>query len=171
MVVNSEDGHKSSATMVMIKHEDGGIFSYATPHKDIQGDAHRLPTRMAKDIENCGNQNVVVQIQSDQEPAIVNVQEEIRTLRKGRTICTNSPVGESESNGRAENAVKRVQAKFRALRSDLEERIGAKIDVNKPFGSWLVRWAGEVLTRYTRGDDGKTAWSSLRTLNLGPSTS
>ena len=105
---------------------------------------------------------MVVQIQSDQEPAIVNVQEEIRYLRKGRTICTNSPVGESESNGRAENAVKRVQVKFRALRSDLEEKLGTKIDMNKPFGSWLIRWAGEVLTKYTKGDDGKTPWERRR---------
>ena len=117
---------------------------------------------MAKDIDNCGNQNVVVQVQSDQEPAIVNVQEEIRVIRKGRTICTNSPVGESESNGRAENAVKRVQTKFRALRSDLEEKLGTKIDVNKLFGSWVIRWAGEVLTKYTRGDGGKTAWERRR---------
>ena len=109
-----------------------------------------------------GNQNDVVQIQSDQEPAIVNVQEEIRPLRKGRTICTNSSVAESGSNGRAENAVKRVQGKFRALRFDLEEELGAKININKPSGSWLIRWAGEVLTNYTRGDDGKTAWGRRR---------
>ena len=55
-----------------------------------------------------------------------------------------------------------MQAKFRALRSDLEEKFGAKLDINKPFGSWLIRWAGEVLTKYTRGDDGKTAWQRRR---------
>ena len=110
MVMNSEDGDKARSTMVLVNHEDGGVFTYATPAKGILGDSYWLPKRMAKDIDNCGNQNVVVQIQNDQEPAIIAVQEETQHLRRGRTICTNSPVGESESNGgrkrRTENAYK-----------------------------------------------------------------
>ena len=57
----------------------------------------------------------------------------------GRLKCSNRAVGESESIVRAENAIKPVQAKFRALRFDLEEKPGRKIDVNKQFGTWLIR--------------------------------
>ncbi len=67
----------------------------------------------------------------------------------------NSPVGESECNGRAENAVRRVEIKVRTLRSALEEKLGAKVDMSRPFATWLIRWAGEVLTKYTIGRDGK----------------
>jgi hypothetical protein len=141
------EGEHVPYSIVMVNHEDGGIFSYATPAKGIQGDSYWVPRRLAKDIDNCGTQSVTVQVKSDQEPAIVNVQEEIRYLRKSKTICTNSPVGESECNGRAENAIRRVEAKFRTLRSALEAKLKSKIDVTRPFATWLVRWSGEVLTK------------------------
>ena len=91
--MKSEDGDIANSTLVVVNNEGGGILSYAAPSKGIQGGAYWVPKRIAMDIDNCGNQNVIVQVQSDQEPAIVNVQEEIRYLRRGRTICTNSPVG------------------------------------------------------------------------------
>ena len=85
----------------MVNHEDGGVFSYATPSKGIQGDAYWVPKRRAKDIDNCGTQEVPVQVKSDQGPSTTSVQDEVRYFRKARTICINSPVGESECNGRA----------------------------------------------------------------------
>ena len=103
-----------------------------------------------------------VQVKSDKDPAIVTLQKEIRYLRRGKTICTNSPVGESECNGRAENAIKRVEAKIRTLRSALESKLKAKIDMNKPFGTWLIRWAEEMSTKYTLGNDRMTAWQRRR---------
>ena len=163
MRMNSEDSEKSRATMVMVNHEDGGVFAYATPGKGIQGDRYWLPKRMAKDIDNCGSKDVRVQIKSDQEPAIVVVQEEIRELRRSKTICVNSPVGESECNGRAENAIRRVEVKVRTLRSHIESKAKTKIDMNGPIATWLIRWAGEILTKYTKGQDGKTAWERRRT--------
>ena len=78
MRMDSHDQEKSRATMVMVNHEDGGIFAYATPGKGILGERRWLPRRMAKDIDNCGSGNVnFVQTKSDQEPAVVAVQEEI----------------------------------------------------------------------------------------------
>ena len=79
---------------------------------------------MSKDIDNCGNRSSKLQIKSDQEPATVAVQEETRRSRTGHTICTNSLVGEPECNGRAENAVRRVEVKFRTLKADLERKGG-----------------------------------------------
>ena len=64
-----------------------------------------------------------IQIKNDQEPSIVAGQTEIQHLRRGRIICVNSPEGESECNGRAENAIRRVEAKTRTLRSALEDKI------------------------------------------------
>ena len=77
MRMDSQDKDKSHSTVVMVNHEDGGVFAYATPGEGIAGDKYWLPKRMAKDIDNCGSQDVQVQIKSDQEPAIVTVQEEI----------------------------------------------------------------------------------------------
>jgi len=160
-VLNSEDT-SLPYSIVMVNHEDGGVFSYATPSKGIQGDAYWVPKRLANDIDNCGTQKVTVQIKSDQEPSIVNVQDEVRYLRKASTICTNSPVGESECNGRAGNAIRRVDAKDRTIRSDLESKLKTKVDMSRPVATWMVRWAGEVLKKYTTGRDGKTAWQRRR---------
>ena len=34
--------------------------------------------------------------------------------------------------------------------------------MNRPFATWLVRWAGKILTKYTPGKDGKTPWERRR---------
>ena len=106
MVMNDDSEDKAGATPVMANHEDGGAFAYSVPNKGIFGESQWTPRRMSKDIDKCGNSNSKLQIKLDQGPSIVVVQEEIRRVRSGRTICTNSPVGESECNGRAENNVK-----------------------------------------------------------------
>ena len=49
---------KAPATMAVVKHEDGGIFAYATTGKGVQGDKRWLPKRIAKDIGNCGTKEV-----------------------------------------------------------------------------------------------------------------
>ncbi len=58
------------------------------------GDKYWLAKRIAKDIDNCGTKDARIQVKTDQEQAIVNLQEEVGELRRGKTICTNSPVGE-----------------------------------------------------------------------------
>ena len=67
MKIESEGDDKAASSMVMVNHEDGGIFSYATLGKGIAGDKYWLPKRMAKDIDNCGTKDVKIQIKSDQE--------------------------------------------------------------------------------------------------------
>jgi hypothetical protein len=124
MKMEDDSENTCKSCVVMVNHEDGGIFSYPTPGKGIQGDAYWVAKRLAKDIDGCGGAEVKVQVKSDQELAIVVLQEEIKFLRKGRTMCVNSPVGESECNGRAENAVRRVQVKFRTIRAFLEAKFG-----------------------------------------------
>ena len=154
--MNSAGEEKAPATMVVVNREDGGVFAYATTGKGIQGYKYWLPKRTEKDIDNCGTKGVQVQAKSDQEPAVVAVQEEIRHLRRGNTICVNSFVGESERNGRAENAIRRVEVKVRTLRSFIGSNTKRMTDMNGPFATWLIRWAGEILTKYAPGKDGKT---------------
>ena len=46
---------------------------------------------------------------SDQEAAMVALQAAIQRIRTAKAIAINSPVGESEANGRVENAIRRVE--------------------------------------------------------------
>ena len=77
MRMDSEDSEKSTSGMVLVNHEDGGSFSYATPWKGILGDRYWLPKRMARDIDNCCIKEAKIHIKNDQEPAIVVVEEDV----------------------------------------------------------------------------------------------
>ena len=66
----------------MIDHRHGRVFSYTVPHKGVLGEAEYVPSRMVRDIDNMGYKDVCVQIKSDQEPAIIFVQEYIKIIYK-----------------------------------------------------------------------------------------
>ena len=62
-------------------------------------------------------------IKSDQEPAIVHVQRAVIAKRgNAPAILVNSPVGGSRSDGRVENAIKKVRNVVKTLFSSLESR-------------------------------------------------
>ena len=67
---------------------------------------------------------IKVMIKSDQERAMVALQLEVQRIRTAKTIPINSPVGEAESNGRVENAIRQVQDKVRTLRHHWNMRAG-----------------------------------------------
>ena len=102
-----------------------------------------------------------MQLKSDQEPAIVNLQIALQEVRQG-VIPTHSPVGESESNGRVENAIRRVQEKVRALRHHLECGTQRRFFDDSPIMAWMIRWAGEIISKHSIGDDGKSAYERIR---------
>ena len=80
---------------------------------------------------------------------MTSVQMAVQEVRPKDVIPVNSPVGESECNGRAENAIRRIQEKTRALRHALERGLKEKIQDDAPIMAWLVRWAAEVLSNKT----------------------
>lgn len=100
-------------------------------------------------------------IKSDQEHAIVALQHEVRRHRIGRTIPVNSPVGKSESNGRVEDAIRRVQDKVRTMKCQVKIEVGISLDKLDDLMSWMVRWAGELITKYSLGKDKKIAHERL----------
>lgn len=63
-------------------------------------------------------------------------------------IPINSPVGESESIGRVENAIRRVQEKIRVLMHQVEQGIGQKVPDEAPIMAWMIRWAAEFISKY-----------------------
>ena len=77
-------------------------------------------------------------------------------------IPINSPVGESACNGRVENAVRRIQEKMKTLRHQLEGGIKQKIPDQSPIMAWMARWAAELISKYSAGDDGKSPYERIR---------
>ena len=85
-------------------------------NKGVSAEAAWLPKRIIHDWDNSGMKYAKIQLKVDQEFSIVQVQSAIQNVRQAPVIPVNSQVGESESNGRAEHAIKRVQEKVRVLR-------------------------------------------------------
>ena len=88
-------------------------------------------------------------IKGGQEISIVALQHDVQRLRDAKTIPVNSPVGESECNGRVENTIRRVQDKARTLKSHIDAETGLESDKLSDLMSWIVRWSGELIASVT----------------------
>ena len=69
-----------------------------------------IQRRIVRDMDNAGHKEVKLKFEGDQAPSILVLQQEVQRLRSSKSIPINSPFGESEGNGRAENAIKRVHS-------------------------------------------------------------
>ena len=101
-------------------------------------------------------------LKSDQEPAILALKAAAVKIVQNATgkeiVMEESPVGDSQSNGLAENAVKEVKGIVRSMRWAFDELHGVKLDVSSSVLPWMVRYAGAMLSRTRRGADGRTAF-------------
>ena len=101
---------------------------------------------------------------SDQEPAIVDVQRAVIAKRDNApTIPVNSPVGDSQSNGQVENAIKKVRNMVKTILSSLESRWGIRVARDHQVYPWVFEWAADLMTRYAHvGILGKTSVQLIR---------
>ena len=116
-------------------------------------------------MRTCGRLNF--SYMCDQEGSLRTMVEEAIQLSKGRgewlgALPQNSAVGESQSNGRAERAVQRVEDHIRTLLGELESRLGQQPQPDQPALSWLVEYSAVLLNKYHVNDStGRTAFESL----------
>ena len=107
----------------MVSEEDlatGGIRAHLVSATG-NGDPW-IAGKIKDDIEEFGYFGARVRIKSDQEPAIVDVQRSVIAKRgNAPTGLVNSPVGDSQSNGRVENAIKKVRNVVKTILSSLEK--------------------------------------------------
>ena len=64
-------------------------------------------------------------------------------------VPEHSPVGESQSNGKAERSVQTVEDQIRTVKLALESRIGARIPSNHSLMHWIVLHSADILNKYT----------------------
>ena len=86
----------------------------------------------------------------------------MRRQRIDETLSENSLVGDSRSNGMVERALQSVADQIRVLRAALEAKRKAKVPVIHPVICWLIEHSADVLNKYQKGDDGRTAYHRLR---------
>ena len=152
--LSGEGDQENTAVQVAKDTRTKAIFAHVVPRKGL-AHAHGAE-ELIKDIEKLGYKKII--LKSDGEPALKNIQEEVRRRREDPTIIENSPVGESQSNGIAERCVRAVFDQVRVLRHALEIRLGLKLNSMHPVLCWLVEHAADLLTKYQVSSDGKTAY-------------
>ena len=103
-----------------------------------------------------------VVLKADQEVAIADVQRQVVAARSGETVPMNSPVGESQSNCRVENAVQRVQGLIRTVNDALGRRLNTRIKSSDPMLAWMVEWSAGLIARCVKGQAGRTAYREAR---------
>lgn len=155
------EGDQNPPHLVTVEHKHGRVWAYRAPNKCIHAEAPWLPKRIAQDWDNVGFKDIAIQLRTDQEPSIVQLQSAIQTERAATMIPINSPVGESECNGRVENAIRRAREKIRTLRHQVETNTKRKIQDNAPIMVWMVRWVAEVISKYIVGGDRKSLYERI----------
>ena len=109
---------------------------------------------VANFLKNLGHRKVF--LKSDGEPSVVALKEAAAKETGIDWVSEESPVGDHQANGLAENACKEVKRQVRVLRSALEEKLGKELKDDDPALAWLPRQAGDLLSRYKKGQDGRT---------------
>ena len=70
--------------------------------------------RIEKDLEFLGRKELIMKC--DQEPAITALREMVIAQSKYGVAVEESPVGESQSNGYVENAIRQMQGQIRTMK-------------------------------------------------------
>ena len=154
-------GERMNRPMIVIEdRETGAIVAHMCSQKG-PGDKW-IVRRIGKDLEEMGYGGTRIILKCDQENPIAAVQQEVIKNRPDvATVPRHSPVGESQSNGRVENAIRRVQEQVRAFSDQLKARTGVSLGTDHPVFEWLVEWAATTLTRFVIRGDGKTSYEKI----------
>ena len=102
----------------------------------------------------------------DQEPALRVMMSRIKMLSGEQCTLEDTPVGESQSNGAVESAVKEIRGMYKTMRSDMETNYGKTIPGSHPIHTWAVRHASSTRFRESMGQDGRTAYSRIKGRNF-----
>ena len=102
-------------------------------------------------------------VKTDQEASIKYLVDDIVERRsEGRTICEESPVQSSGSNGVVERGVLEIEGTIRAILLSLEERLGKKVDARERIISFIPEYAAYLLNRFHVGDDGRVPYERMK---------
>ena len=148
-------------------------------HNVLVGVCRRTCSRFAISAQNRQSNNVEViaqivtaikrlgmhgnlEIQTDGEPALIELAENVAAQRSGVTILTRTPPKDSKSNGLIERSVRALEEISRVIKLDLEHRLGSAVSVHEPIYAWLLRHCAMILNVQQSGLDGKTPHERLR---------
>ena len=134
------------------------------PCTSYLGKRKRRPVERSRTISKNLDTVLLFVSSRDPEPAIVDVERAVIAKRgNAPTILVNSSARDSQSNGRVENAIKKVRNMVETILSSLESRWGVRVARDHPVYPWVFEWAADLMTWYAHvGDLGKKAVQLIR---------
>ena len=158
---DNAEGH-SVTVLVLQESAHRSVWAYQVQSKGAS--EAWVVDQILEDLDTIGLRNDRVVVKSDQEPS---AQEVSRAIAHGRaadygTAIEASAVGASDTNASVKRAIQDVEGQIRTLRSALEERVAAKINISAPVVPWLIRHAACLITRCRVRPDGQTAMQKIR---------
>ena len=137
---------------------------------DAKGPDPNAVARLAKFIKDSGYAKVIYR--SDQERSIVALFEETfkASNREGtplfnatltQMVPEASAVGESQSNGKAENTVQKFEDLLRTYKSALETHLDFKIPIDHPVFRWMTEHVASITNRHVCNPDGQTPYEAI----------
>ena len=126
---------------VLIGYDHANSVLWALP-LERKGAQERVKKWIVDTVEESGFAVVPVTIKSDQEVAMIEL---------------NQAVNESTSNGHIERGTRKWQAQFRTMRYNLvESRVSETIDKNSAIMKWLFVHVAGILSKYSVHENGRT---------------
>ena len=164
----ANDGNVDAAdvlkVLVVRDFKSKALFAHAVRCKgaDVEGFAVQC---IVDDCKWLGYSRII--LKSDNERPIVRLlTEALKALRIENVVEQvmeeHPPPYDPQANGAIEVGVKLVKGKLKTMRSALEARVGYKLPVVHPLLAWLVTYSANLLTWFTRGPDGQTAYQRVR---------
>ena len=148
--------------LVMLETICRSVWAYALDGKGSKT-VDWAAEHIVDDLATVGLSEERIITKPDQENSIVQLQHEI-AKRRGNygTAIENSKVGDSNSNGAVERAIREVKGMVRTLMSAIEEATGTDIELIGSIAPWIVRGAADLINRCMIREDGKTAMQKLK---------
>ena len=148
--------------LVMKETLCGSVWVYALRSKSVAEDPW-VADQISDDLNTVGLAGESIIMKSGQEASIVELQGEIARRRGSPgTGIENSKVGDSNSNGKIERAIRDVENMIRTFRSALSANFGEDVKLSWSIVPWMVRHASYVITRCRVRAHGKTAMQVMK---------
>eukprot|EP00973_Karenia_brevis_P077886 10821749-Karenia_brevis.AAC.1 len=131
------DGDKTDDSRRLLIGRDkwtSKTFSHLVQCKGVRDE--KVVRKVLDSIKETGYTRM--QLKTDGEPALVEVQEKVKELRTHETLLVNPPAYDPSANGVAEKAVDDVKCQLRVILLALEHNIGCGIDPKMPILEWMI---------------------------------
>jgi hypothetical protein len=158
--VKRSDAERKLPFIVLRDHRTGLAFAHLLQGKStvVAEYSDYVVNAVLNDVRYLDYKKVI--LKSDQESAMTALYERVRRLRNRtgeQTLEEHSPVGESQSNGIVEEAIKEVEEMMATILSSLEEALGGRLPQECAAIAWAVEYAAVLINYFKEGSDGKTA--------------